>query len=131
MLALVVIAVGAAGSSSTDSSGVSAGSSVAVVVAVVLYVLAGLVSLALFLPLLGASVRRLHDTDRSGWWYLLTFVPVANIVLIVFWALDGTPGPNRFGPSPKGVGPVGGSTPYGQPGSYDQSTQGYGYPTQA
>ncbi|HEY4292704.1 DUF805 domain-containing protein [Luteibacter sp.] len=44
---------------------------------------------------LPVSVRRLHDVDRSGWWYL---VPLATFVFAFF---DGTPGPNRFGPSPK------------------------------
>ena len=43
-------------------------------------------------------MRRLHDTDRSGWWYLITLVPfVGGIVLLVFTLLKGTPGPNRFG----------------------------------
>jgi len=42
-------------------------------------------------------VRRLHDTDRSGWWYLLGFVPFGGIVLLVFSLSEGTPGPNRYG----------------------------------
>jgi len=47
-------------------------------------------------------VRRLHDTDRSGWWILIGFVPfIGNLVLLVFSVLDSQPGPNRFGPSPK------------------------------
>jgi uncharacterized membrane protein YhaH (DUF805 family) len=63
-----------------------------------------LVALALFLPGLAVGVRRLHDTDRSGWWLLIALVPfVGAIVLLVFEVLDGTPGPNRFGPSPKQV----------------------------
>jgi uncharacterized membrane protein YhaH (DUF805 family) len=57
-----------------------------------------LISLALLLPNIAVGVRRLHDTDRAGWWYLLAFVPlIGAIVLIVFWAQKGTPGPNRFG----------------------------------
>jgi uncharacterized membrane protein YhaH (DUF805 family) len=61
------------------------------------------VSLALLLPGLAVAVRRLHDTDRTGWWLLIALVPVVGaIVLIVFFVLDGTPGANRFGPSPKG-----------------------------
>ena len=44
------------------------------------------------------GARRLHDTDRSGWWQLLFLVPVLGwIVLIVFWCQRGTEGPNRFG----------------------------------
>ncbi|MEO3773538.1 DUF805 domain-containing protein [Micromonospora sp. B9E7] len=60
-------------------------------------------SLALLLPGLAVAVRRLHDTDRTGWWLLIGLVPlVGAIVLIVFFVMDSTPGPNRFGPSPKG-----------------------------
>jgi uncharacterized membrane protein YhaH (DUF805 family) len=56
------------------------------------------VSLAFILPGLAAAVRRLHDTDRSGWWYLIGLVPLIGIiVLIVFLCQKGTPGPNRFG----------------------------------
>ncbi|MFY1670896.1 DUF805 domain-containing protein [Plantactinospora sp. WMMB334] len=59
-------------------------------------------TLALVLPSLAVGVRRLHDTDRSGWWILIGLIPlVGAIVLLVFFVLDGTPGPNRFGPSPK------------------------------
>ncbi len=57
-----------------------------------------LVSLALLLPSIAVGVRRLHDTDRAGWWYLLVFVPLIGfIVLIVFWCQQGTQGRNRFG----------------------------------
>lgn len=45
--------------------------------------------------------RRLHDIDRTGWWWLLTFVPVLGwIALIVFCCTKGTVGPNRFGEDP-------------------------------
>jgi uncharacterized membrane protein YhaH (DUF805 family) len=65
--------------------------------------LSGVFSLALLLPSLAVSVRRLHDTGRRGWWILLGLIPVAGvIVLIVFFAQDGEAGANRFGPSPKG-----------------------------
>lgn len=64
--------------------------------------LSGLYLLAVLLPCIAVSVRRLHDTDRSGWWVLLAGVPfVGAIVLIIFFLLDGTPGKNRFGESPK------------------------------
>jgi uncharacterized membrane protein YhaH (DUF805 family) len=63
--------------------------------------LVGLVSLALFFPSLAVLFRRLHDTDRSGWWWLLSFVPLIGwIVLIVFNVTKGTAGPNRFGDDP-------------------------------
>jgi uncharacterized membrane protein YhaH (DUF805 family) len=61
-------------------------------------------SLATFLPSLAMGVRRLHDTDRSGWWWLIVFIPLIGIiVLIVFWCFEGTRGPNRFGPDPLGA----------------------------
>ncbi len=54
--------------------------------------------LALLLPGLAVAVRRLHDVDRSGWWYLLVLVPVVGIVVLVVWfCRKGTAGPNRFG----------------------------------
>jgi len=60
--------------------------------------------LALFIPGLAVTVRRLHDIDKSGWWYLIILVPIIGmIVLTVFWCLDSTPGNNRFGPNPKGI----------------------------
>ena len=56
------------------------------------------------LPGLAVAIRRLHDTDRSGWWYLIQLVPlVGPILLIVYCAQDSKPGANRFGANPKGV----------------------------
>ena len=58
--------------------------------------------LAMLLPSIAAGVRRLHDTDRSGWWMLIALIPlVGAIVLLVFFVLEGTQGENRFGPDPK------------------------------
>lgn len=63
--------------------------------------LTGLYALAVLLPSLGVSVRRLHDTDRSGWWLLISFVPVVGFLVLLFFTLQaGTPGANRFGPDP-------------------------------
>ncbi|MFT6607760.1 MAG: uncharacterized membrane protein YhaH (DUF805 family) [Halocynthiibacter sp.] len=60
-----------------------------------------LFSIAVFLPSLAVAVRRLHDTDHSGWFYLLIFIPIIGwIILIVFYATEGTRGDNRFGPNP-------------------------------
>ncbi len=69
--------------------------------------LSALFVLATFIPTLAVTVRRLHDTDRSGWWVLLEFVPIiGGLVLLVFMVLDSQPGANRFGPNPKGeLGP--------------------------
>jgi uncharacterized membrane protein YhaH (DUF805 family) len=59
--------------------------------------------LVLTLPTLAGTVRRLHDTDHSGWMILITFVPlVGGVVLLVFMCQRGTTGPNRFGPDPLG-----------------------------
>jgi uncharacterized membrane protein YhaH (DUF805 family) len=56
--------------------------------------------LALILPSLAVSIRRLHDTSRSGWWYLLSIVPFCSLVLLVFFCLD-SHGDNQYGPNPK------------------------------
>jgi uncharacterized membrane protein YhaH (DUF805 family) len=65
-------------------------------------VLGAVYSLAVLLPTIGVSVRRLHDTGRSGWWLLVGLVPlVGPIVLVVFAVQDGNPGANAYGPSPK------------------------------
>ena len=65
------------------------------------YILASIVGLIYFIPLITAAIRRLHDTGRSGWWYLIVFVPfVGFIILIVFLATQGNPGQNEYGPPP-------------------------------
>jgi len=61
-----------------------------------------LYSLVVLLPSLGVGIRRLHDTNRTGWWYLLAFIPfIGWIVLIVFLAMASDPGPNNYGPNPQ------------------------------
>lgn len=66
-------------------------------------ILSLLVMLALIIPGIAVTVRRLHDTDRSGWWILIALIPiVGTIVLLVFMLLPGTPGENRFGPDTSG-----------------------------
>ncbi|SDX01268.1 DUF805 domain-containing protein [Marinobacter mobilis] len=63
-----------------------------------------LYSLAVLIPGIAVSVRRLHDTDRSGWWLLIGFIPlIGAIVLLVFLVQDSKPGENQFGANPKGV----------------------------
>jgi hypothetical protein len=59
-------------------------------------------SLAMFIPSLAVSFRRLHDTDRSAWWILIGLIPlIGAIVLLVFYCMPGTTGPNKFGADPK------------------------------
>jgi uncharacterized membrane protein YhaH (DUF805 family) len=64
--------------------------------------LSGIYGLAVLIPTLALTVRRLHDIDRTGWWILIGLVPlIGGIVLLVFALLDGTPGGNRYGLNPK------------------------------
>ena len=66
-------------------------------------ILAGIYSLAVLIPGIAVTVRRLHDTGRSGWWILIQLVPlVGSIVLLIFLLIDSQPGQNAYGPSPKG-----------------------------
>jgi uncharacterized membrane protein YhaH (DUF805 family) len=57
----------------------------------------GIVSLALFLPGLSVWIRRLHDTDRTGWWVWIMLIPIAGaIVSFIFTVLASKPGPTRW-----------------------------------
>ena len=67
-----------------------------------LWVMLGVFALAVMLPSLAVAVRRLHDSDKSGWWILLGLTGIGGLVLLIFYLLDGTPGRNRFGADPKG-----------------------------
>lgn len=61
-----------------------------------------LYQLAVLIPSIAVSVRRLHDTDRSGWWVLIILIPIlGSIVLLVFMAQDGNQGENQYGADPK------------------------------
>ena len=65
-------------------------------------VLSGLYGLAVLIPGIAVSVRRLHDTGRSGWWLLIGLIPVIGaIVLLVFLVQDSEPGANQYGANPK------------------------------
>jgi len=62
-------------------------------------------ALAILIPSIAIAVRRLHDTNRSGWWVLITLVPfIGPLILIYFLVLDSQPGDNEYGPNPKAVG---------------------------
>ena len=64
--------------------------------------LGGLYALAVLIPSLAVTVRRLHDTDRTGWWILIGLIPViGGIVLLIFMLLDSQSDANRYGPNPK------------------------------
>jgi uncharacterized membrane protein YhaH (DUF805 family) len=60
-----------------------------------------LYGLAMIVPSIAVTVRRLHDISFSGWWYLITLVPGGSIVVFIFSLLDTKPGPNQYGPDPK------------------------------
>jgi len=60
-------------------------------------------TLVFLIPYVAVAVRRLHDTNRSGWWLLLVFVPLGNIVLLFWFCAPGTSGTNRFGPMPDAI----------------------------
>ncbi len=59
--------------------------------------IAGIVSIAMILPLWAAGARRLHDIGRTGWWQLIAFTLIGIIVLIVFYATDSEKAANKYG----------------------------------
>jgi uncharacterized membrane protein YhaH (DUF805 family) len=64
--------------------------------------LSGIYSLAVLIPSISVGVRRLHDTNRTGWWLLISLVPLLGIIiLIVLMVLDSQSGDNEYGPNPK------------------------------
>jgi uncharacterized membrane protein YhaH (DUF805 family) len=76
----------------------SASESLAIVIAIIPVSLYGF---AMIIPSIAVTVRRLHDIDFSGWWYLISLVPGGSVVLFIFALLDTKPGPNKYGPDPK------------------------------
>ncbi|MGW8566160.1 DUF805 domain-containing protein [Isoptericola sp. NPDC055881] len=107
VVASIVLGVVAATSVDPDTATMGAGFTVATS-------LFSLVYLAVLLPTLAVSVRRLHDQDKSGFFWFLGLIPfVGGIIMIVLYAQPGTMGPNRFGPDPKGVQAA--PAPYGVP----------------
>ncbi len=58
--------------------------------------------LATFIPSLAINVRRLHDIDKSGWYFLMSLIPYAGgIIMLVYNVKEGTKGRNQYGPDPK------------------------------
>ena len=91
-----LLVLGALGA--TDSDGVMSG--LVSILSVIFWIVWFIVVIALVIPLLAVGSRRLHDRGQSGWLQLLLLVPCGNIVLLVFWVLQGTPGDNAYGPKP-------------------------------
>ncbi len=66
-------------------------------------ILATIWGLAILLPSIAVGVRRLHDLDKSGWWLLLSLIPIIGFLILLFWFVQqGTRGQNQFGDDPLG-----------------------------
>jgi uncharacterized membrane protein YhaH (DUF805 family) len=64
--------------------------------------LGGIYTLAVVIPSIAVSIRRLHDIGKSGWWFLLVLIPIIGpIALLVFFVFDSEPSENQYGPNPK------------------------------
>ena len=67
-------------------------------------VLSLIYSVAIIIPSIAVLVRRYHDIGKSGWYYFILLIPIIGFVLWLIWmCTDSTPGPNQYGPNPKGV----------------------------
>jgi uncharacterized membrane protein YhaH (DUF805 family) len=90
----------------------------------------GLVSaiaaLALFLPSIAVSARRLHDIGKSGWWQLLAIIPIIGWIMVIIWYCTDSKPDNQYGPNPK-TGPQGAYPPPPPPAPYGSGD--YGSPT--
>ena len=65
-------------------------------------VISGIYSLAVMVPAIAVAIRRLHDTDRSGWWFFILLIPLVGAIwFLVLMVLDGTAGQNQYGPDSK------------------------------
>ena len=92
ILTMVIFGFGSSGDA-TGLAGVVGGAGIIVFL---------LFYLAILVPAVAVQVRRFHDQDKSGWLVLLNFIPyVGGIVVLVFMLLEGTKGPNQYGPDPK------------------------------
>ncbi|MEX0893611.1 MAG: DUF805 domain-containing protein [Gemmatimonadota bacterium] len=66
-------------------------------------ILSGIYVLAIIVPSIAVSVRRLHDVGRSGWWFLITFIPLIGQLVLLYWTVkDSQEGSNAYGANPKG-----------------------------
>jgi len=93
--AILFVSSASANSSEMEASGAIGALGL---VGILFYILGFLVALALAIPNLSVGCRRLHDRGTSGWLQLLILVPCGNIVLLIFWLLEGTNGDNVYGP---------------------------------
>lgn len=63
--------------------------------------LSNILSLALLIPSIAVSVRRLHDIGKSGWWYLINLIPVLGWIAFIYFAAQPSVGPNEHGEGPQ------------------------------
>ena len=77
-------------------------SAVGETVAMIAIILAVVWYLAHLVPSLAVTVRRLHDTGKSGWFYLLAIIPyIGGLIIFIFTVMQGDKGDNKYGPDPK------------------------------
>ncbi len=97
--ALLAVYIGVKANSSADGG-------FPIIPVVMVTLLICIILFILGIPLLTATIRRLHDTDRDGMWFFIQFIPyIGSIILLVFMCLPSTPGENRFGQNPYGEQP--------------------------
>lgn len=81
-----------------------------IIVSIVLSIITGFIglpeiailySLAVFLPSIAVAIRRLHDTGRSGWWLLISFVPFIGIIILIIFTVQESHEENQYGENPK------------------------------
>lgn len=58
-------------------------------------------AIAVIVPTIAVSIRRLHDVDKSGWWLLISLIPLGQLVLLFFYIMSGSPHQNRYGDAPE------------------------------
>jgi Predicted membrane protein len=104
-LGMIDLMIYAARISPADYSGGSAGSPLETglpILTIISITMMCLWNLFHLIPSFGVTVRRLHDTGRSGWHMLIGLIPlVGGFIVLYFFCLDSQPGANRFGPNPK------------------------------
>ena len=67
---------------------------------IIFWIAAVLFHLAILIPGIAVGIRRLHDTGKTGWLMLLCLTVIGSIVVLVFCAMEGTPGENQYGSTP-------------------------------
>lgn len=69
------------------------------------FYLLGILFLGIIIPSIAVTVRRLHDIGKSGWFYLISFIPsVGGLIMLYFTVLDSDSGSNQYGSNPKEFG---------------------------